>query len=336
MMVVTFATTLLDIALLTRFPDLFWPRILAAVLLGVCPLAIALFSLPSFQHPLRWATVSIFGALSFFLVAFPLHTGSEPSLALNALYFAIFFDCCLHFWYTARHLTTGAFITTAGFFAWASVFVVAPGMRAFAPSIHLESEVWNLPKYVVAVGMILLLLEDQIEHNKHLALHDELTGLPNRRLFQDRLASALERARRAGSQTALLLIDLDYFKEVNDTAGHHIGDLLLKHAGHIFLDRVRRSDTVARTGGDEFSIILEAPTSRVDAEHVGRSLMQMLCEPVELNGHTVCIGGSVGIAMFPEDAPEADALRIAADRRMYANKHGSADPPRALANSELR
>jgi len=72
--------------------------------------------------------------------------------------------------------------------------------------------------------MILILLEDQIEHNRFLALHDELTGLPNRRLFADRLASALERARRTGSQAALLLIDLDQFKQVNDTMGHHIGD----------------------------------------------------------------------------------------------------------------
>ena len=167
--------------------------------------------------------------------------------------FTIYFGCCLHFWYAYRRATTGAFITIAGFLAWAAVFVVAPGMNIFLPNLRLESEVWNLPKYVVAVGMILLLLEDQIEHNKYLALHDELTGLPNRRLFQDRLASALERARRTGSQTALLLVDLDQFKQVNDALGHHAGDQLLERVGRVFSARVRRSDTVARTGGDEFS-----------------------------------------------------------------------------------
>src|SRR5208282_6537024 len=128
--------------------------------------------------------------------------------------------------------------------------VVGPYTQTYYPTVHIESEVWNLPKYVVAVGMILLLLENQIEHNKYLALHDELTGLPNRRLFQDRLASALERARRTGSQAALLLVDLDHFKQVNDTVGHHIGDELLKRVSDAFVGRVRRSDTVARTGGD--------------------------------------------------------------------------------------
>jgi diguanylate cyclase len=173
---------------------------------------------------------------------------------------------------------------------------------------------------VVAVGMILLLLEDQIEHNKHLALHDDLTGLPNRRLFQDRLSSALERARRTGSRAALLLIDLDRFKDVNDTVGHHVGDLLLQRVSQIFLGRVRRSDTVARTGGDEFSVILEDPTSREDAVRVGRLLTELLQQPQNLGGHTVSIGASVGISVYPEDAADAEALCIVADRQMYADK----------------
>lgn len=182
-------------------------------------------------------------------------------------------------------------------------------------------EVWNLPKYVVAVGMILLLLEDQIEHNKYLALHDPLTGLPNRRLFEDRMASALERSRRSGTQMALLVIDLDYFKEVNDTLGHHIGDQVLQHVALTFTERVRRSDTVSRTGGDEFSVILEEPTNREEAENVGRSLRQLLDDPLDLGGHKVQVGASIGIAVFPEDAADAESLCIAADRKMYEAKH---------------
>jgi diguanylate cyclase (GGDEF)-like protein len=207
-----------------------------------------------------------------------------------------------------------------GFFAWASVFVIAPALGIYHPSVHIENEVWNLPKYIVAVGMILVLLEQQIQHNKHLALHDELTGLPNRRLFQDRLAQSLERARRSGSLTALLLVDLDYFKQVNDSVGHHIGDEVLKEVSRILQARVRRSDTVARTGGDEFSLVLEEPISRAEAEKLGRQLMERLRQPLSIDNLTFKVGASVGVAVFPEDANTSDMLRIAADRRMYAQK----------------
>ena len=311
----------LYIAVLVAGPSAGWPLPLAAALLGAFPFGLALLSLRRFNHPLRWATVLLYSSLAVFLLIFQRRPGNGTDLALNAVLFTVYFGCCIHFFYMHRRATAGAFVTIAGFFAWASLFVVAPLMAAFLPQVRVESEVWNLPKYIVAVGMILLLLEDQIQHNKHLALHDELTGLPNRRLFQDRLTNAVERARRTGSQTALLLVDLDHFKQVNDTLGHHIGDLVLKNVAQICSARVRRSDTVARTGGDEFSVILDEPTSHADAESVGRSLMQLLREPLQLGNYTVKIGASVGIAVFPEDAPDMESLCITADLRMYDNKH---------------
>jgi diguanylate cyclase (GGDEF)-like protein len=188
--------------------------------------------------------------------------------------------------------------------------------------------VWNLPKYIVAVGMILLLLEDQIEHNKYLALHDELTGLPNRRLFLDRLAISLERARRMGSKAAVLVVDLDRFKQVNDTLGHHAGDLLLQNVSAMFSTRVRKSDTVARTGGDEFSLILEEPTNRTNARLVAQSLMQLLQEPMQVGEHLVQVGASIGVAVYPDDATELEALCIAADLRMYDDKNVSREHPK--------
>lgn len=299
-----------------------WDLTLAASLFGALPLGIAVYSLPRFNHPLRWTVISLYLALSVFLLAVQFRP-QGADLALNALLFTVYLGCAIHFWYGYPRATAGAFITIAGFFAWACVFVVGPMYQRFFPSVHLENEVWNLPKYVVAVGMILLLLEDQIEHNKYLALHDELTGLPNRRLFQDRLASTLERARRSGSQAALLLIDLNDFKQVNDSVGHHVGDELLKRVGTLFLGRVRRSDTVARTGGDEFSVILEEPMSRADAARVGKSLSDLVADPFEVNGHTVHIGASVGVAVFPDDAADAESLCITADLRMYGVKQAS-------------
>jgi len=313
----------LYIAVASAGPAWAWALNPAAVFIGGAPLAITLANLRSFNHPFRWINLAPYCILSVFLLVFQHRPGNGGDLALNALLFNIYFGCCTHFLYKYRRATAGAFITIAGFFSWAAVFVAAPITTAFLPQVQVECEVWNLPKYVVAVGMILLVLEDQIEYNWHLALHVDLTGLPNRRLFQDRLAGALERARRAETQTALLMVDLDHFKQVNDSLGHHVGDLLLQHVGSIIAGRIRRSDTVARTGGDEFSVILEEPTSRADAEHVSYSLLQLLKEPVQLSAHTVRVGASVGIAVFPEDAINMEALCIAADLRMYDDKHHS-------------
>jgi diguanylate cyclase (GGDEF)-like protein len=303
-----------------------WALEAAAALMGIGPLLVAVTAMRKFRHPLRWITVALYVALAAFLLFIQNRGANGPDLALDAVLFTVYFDCCIHFWFAYRRPTTGAFITIYGFFTWSCVFVAAPFQDAYFASVRIESEVWNLPKYVVAVGMILLLLEDQIEHTKHLALHDVLTGLPNRRLFQDRLAIALERARRSGNRAALLILDLDRFKHVNDTMGHHAGDLLLQRVANIFSSRMRRSDTVARTGGDEFSVILEGPTSDTEAAHVGRSLQDLLKEPLQLENRTVRIGVSFGFALFPEDAADMESLCIVADTRMYENKRESADP----------
>jgi diguanylate cyclase len=323
MFVVLLGTMTLYFGMVVYGPFAPWALVATAAAFGVLPLTITLITLPRFSHPLRWTIVALYGSLSIFLLFIQFRPVYGMDLALNGVFFTIFLACAIHFWYAYPRSTAGAFITIAGFFAWAFVFVLGPVLDAYFPNFHLEAEVWNLPKFVVAVGMILLLLENQIEHNKYLALHDELTGLPNRRLFQDRLANTLERARRSGAQAALLIIDLDDFKQVNDSVGHHVGDELLKRVSSLFLGRVRRSDTVARTGGDEFSVILEEPMSRADAVRVGRSLTQLLESPFEVNGNTLHVGASVGIAIFPDDATDAESLCIAADLRMYAGKHAS-------------
>ncbi len=338
MMSALIGTNTLYIALIVFYPMVSLALTLAAALFGILPLTITMLNLRRDRHPLRWVTVVLYAALSLFLFAFQLRLGNGVQIPLNAVLFTVFFSCCIHFLYTYRGATTGGFITIAGFLAWAAAFIVEPGALAYLPSLSLESGVWNLPKFVVAVGMILLLLEEQIEHNKFLALHDELTGLPNRRLFQDRLASALERSRRTKSQTALLLVDLDQFKQVNDAQGHHVGDELLKRVGKVFSERVRRSDTVARTGGDEFSVILHEPTSREDAERVGSDLIELLMQPFELGDQTMRIGASVGIAVFPDDASDEAGLCIAADKRMYDLKKRTgqiADSPRPPVSTSI-
>jgi diguanylate cyclase (GGDEF)-like protein len=324
MLVSLSAANTLYIIALTVAPAGHWTLKLAAVVLGISPLAVTLASIRRVNHPLRWILVVLYGSLSIFLLIFQNRRGNGPDLAWNALMFTVYLGCCIFIFHAYRRATSGAFVTIAGFFSWASTYVAMPAVRAFLPHAQTDSEVWNLPKFVVAVGMMLLLLEDQIEHNKFLALHDELTGLPNRRLFQDRLSSAMDRACRTNAQMALLVIDLDRFKQVNDSFGHHVGDLLLQRVAAAFAGRVRRSDTVARTGGDEFSVILEGPASHTDAVRVSQALLELLKEPLLLEDCKVQTGASIGIAVFPEDAADMESLCVAADRRMYASKHASA------------
>ena len=319
MLITVLATNTIYVACL-EFPALSGVLPVAALLIGLGPLCVTFAALRQFSHILRWTVVGLNVALCIYLLLVEGRPQSGGDLALNGLLCTAYLSCCIHFWYAYRRATAGAFITIAGFFAWSSVFVIAPLLEHYSPQLHIDGEVWNLPKYVVAVGMILLLLEQQIRHSEHLALHDVLTGLPNRRLFQDRLASALERARRTGTRAALLVLDLDRFKQVNDTLGHHAGDLLLQQVASVFSSRVRRSDTVARTGGDEFSVILEAPTNREEAVHVGRSLQLLLREPIQLDERSVRVGTSFGVAIFPDDAADLEALCILADQRMYDDK----------------
>ena len=324
MLISVLSTNALYIVLISFDQPLSWALNSAAILFGAAPMTIALTARRDFTHLLRWLLVGIYSVLAVFLLTVQNRPGSGPMLASNAVLFTVYFGCCLHVWYSYRGRgSTGSLITIAGFLGWSAVFVLSPLAAVFVPHASIESEVWNLPKYVVAVGMILLLLEDQIEHNKYLALHDELTGLPNRRLFLDRLAISLERARRMESKAALLVIDLNQFKQVNDTLGHHAGDILLKEVSTIFQSRVRRSDTVARTGGDEFSLILEEPTNRSNAKSVAKSLMERLDQPLQVGDHTLKVGASIGVAVFPDDATDLEGLCIAADLRMYDNKNVS-------------
>jgi len=327
-LIATLTVNTVYVLLLTSKQAPSWALNITAAAIGIAPLTIALAALPKFNHLLRWLIVSLYGALSIFLLTVQNKPGNGADLALTGVLFAVYFGCGLHVWYSYRRLTAGALISIVGFFGWAAVFIVAPLVASTTPSASIEAEVWNLPKYVVAVGMILLLLEDQIEHNKYLALHDELTGLPNRRLFLDRLALSLERARRMDSKAALLVIDLDHFKQVNDSLGHHAGDQLLQSVSAIFSSRVRRSDTVARTGGDEFSLILEEPTNRSNARLVAQSLMQLLDEPMRIGDHIVNVGASIGVAIYPDDAADLEGLCIAADLRMYDDKNDARGVPR--------
>jgi diguanylate cyclase (GGDEF)-like protein len=152
------------------------------------------------------------------------------------------------------------------------------------------------------------------------ARHDALTGLPNRTVSEDRLEQALARAQRRKQMFAVLCIDLDGFKGVNDNLGHHAGDELLRAASTRLRSRIRHSDTLARIGGDEFLAIIEDCHGDDAAQAVAESLVASLQEPFNLEGKSVSISGSVGLAMYPIDGKHAAELKRNADQAMYRAK----------------
>jgi diguanylate cyclase (GGDEF)-like protein/PAS domain S-box-containing protein len=163
-------------------------------------------------------------------------------------------------------------------------------------------------------------VEDEL---RRLALRDSLTGLANRMLFSDRLEHAITRARRSGESLAVLLIDLDRFKEVNDALGHDVGDVLLGQVAGRFKDSVRGSDTVARLGGDEFAVLL--PGSDEDgATRAAGTLLESLSSSIVVGPHTLLAGCSIGIALFPRHGEDAPTLVRHADVAMYAAKRTGA------------
>ena len=158
------------------------------------------------------------------------------------------------------------------------------------------------------------------DSSRQRAMHDALTGLPNRLLLDDRLHTALATAAREGRQVAVLFIDFDHFKRINDTLGHAVGDILLREASHRLSQMVRRQDTLARIGGDEFVVLLNGLRASVDAGHVAGKILQALAPPFVLEGHRVTANASIGISLFPGDAADAQALLRNADSAMYAAK----------------
>jgi diguanylate cyclase (GGDEF)-like protein/PAS domain S-box-containing protein len=153
-----------------------------------------------------------------------------------------------------------------------------------------------------------------------LAHHDSLTGLPNRNLLQDRLEHALERARRDEGQLALLFIDLDRFKNVNDTLGHHVGDMLLQAVTRKMSTLLRSSDTLARLGGDEFLILLEEHVNTSSVTVVAERILSLYTNPLSLQDQDIYITASVGVSMFPQDGDNAEVLLKHADLAMFKAK----------------
>ena len=178
----------------------------------------------------------------------------------------------------------------------------------------------ELGELASALNNMRLAISAREQQIKAMAYHDALTGLPNRALFNDRLTQAMAVARRLNHPVSVMLIDLNRFKEVNDTFGHHVGDLLLREVGMRLQGALTRaSDTVARLGGDEFAVLLPAASTKI-AEGVARKILYLFEDPLAFETHLLDIGGSIGLATFPEHGEDQHILISHADAAMYYAK----------------
>lgn len=163
--------------------------------------------------------------------------------------------------------------------------------------------------------------KEQQDRIQHLAMHDLLTGLPNRILFHDRLEQAISRGKRFDKMAALLFVDLDEFKRVNDNYGHRVGDQIIKDAAQRIAKCIRSVDTAARFGGDEFVIVLQDLEDAKDANQVAERVIASICRPYQVDGKTCVIGVSIGIALYPTHGLDPDTLLRNADQAMYQSKN---------------
>lgn len=201
------------------------------------------------------------------------------------------------------------------------------GRRIDGAEFHLELGVTGLPSGNREQGYLLTARDVSIRKANEETIYrqanfDFLTNLPNRMMFSERLSTEISRCKREETQLALMFIDLDGFKKINDTLGHDAGDQLIRTAGQRLYASVREVDTVARLGGDEFTIILPGIKSAHDSEIVAQKILNSLSQPYDIDGVEVVVSGSIGITLYPDDAGDKESLIRNADTAMYKAKDG--------------
>ncbi len=194
------------------------------------------------------------------------------------------------------------------------------GARDFVSKPFDLAEVLMRVHNLIEVRLLQKMARAQVKELEALALQDPLTGLANRRLATERMFIALAHGRRNASAMAVIYLDLDGFKSVNDTWGHGVGDLLLKTVAERLVGTVREEDTVARLGGDEFMISLWHVVDQAAAEVVAHKVIEVLSQPYQLDGHEVRVTASAGIALFPAAGEDTETLMKHADQALYAAK----------------
>jgi diguanylate cyclase len=216
--------------------------------------------------------------------------------------------------------STGRLAIVTGFSIWSFFFFLHPFIVTYRTYADIASHIWNMQKSLISIGMILVMLEEQISCNRWLAHHDELTGQSNRRSFEDHLGTSLDRCRRSRATLAVFMLDLDGFKQINDTHGHHAGDQLLQHIARSLLENGECFASIARLGGDEFTLLSCDSNHEHSIEDLRDAVQEATERPFEFDGQMLRVSASIGIALYPDDADDATRLLRIADLRMYSIK----------------
>ncbi|MDE1175796.1 MAG: diguanylate cyclase [Edaphobacter sp.] len=238
--------------------------------------------------------------------------------------FVVYLSVAIVFYGSLPRQSLGRIAIVTGFSIWAFVFLLHSWVTARPQYNSIAAAIWDWQKFLVAIGMLLVMLERQVASNEWFASHDQLTGLPNRRLFEERLEMAIRNARQSGKRIAVVMIDLNGFKAINDSLGHEVGDILLQQIGDALREAIRPTDTLARLGGDEFIIVsvdlpVEVPSARIVNSNTDR-IVDAFKKPFRILDHELMVKASVGVAIYPDDAGDEVLLRRLADQRMYEQK----------------
>ena len=296
-----------------------------------------------FCHAVIWTPVIV--------AAFAGHPREVTYLLLFDMYAATAIAFC----FTLPRERWGRTVVISGFSMWSLCFLTHPWIATHYPEwVLMAGKIWDLQKFVVTFGLLIVTLEEDSAAKEYQMLHDTLTGLPNRRLFRDRLEQAIAQAERKGSRVVLFNIDLDNFKEVNDRWGHDAGDALLQEIGVRLGAVTRQADTLARMGGDEFQLLIMdfLPGAGGKPGHTDQTLldrservMEAFRHAVEKAPFSLPVGDglqrmqpslSIGSAIYPDQADTLDALCRMADQNMYADKRRRAASQGSAASHRNR
>ncbi len=275
------------------------------------------------------------GALALLLAVMPLSIGHVEIVAYSLL--AVTYAYAgWNFRQRLPEKSVGKIAILASMTLLSLCYLTHPWVMRHVEFFALSDQLWRMQKFFVSVGMLLVLVENQSARNQYLALHDQLTGIPNRRMLDGSLKGEIEWAQRSNGRLTLIMIDLNGFKQVNDTYGHLAGDHVLVETAKRLRSHLRATELLARMGGDEFVVVTRSSVTDEQIKQLEASIKKWIREPIDWEGKRLWIDGSLGAARFPEDVARwsddvsqdpaeklAGAMLRIADMRMYKQKPSS-------------